>query len=160
MLSARDQGALDAVAAEVRKAAPVTVSTVAADLAGRDDVAGVVERAEAVGGPVDVLVNNAGVEETRRFDQRTPDDIATMTDVNLVAPMLLTRAVLPGMRERGRGHIVNIASIAGLLASAYEEPTCAPNSASRHRDSCGRYPPSGWAQRWQRRSSETFPRSC
>jgi short-subunit dehydrogenase len=122
MLSARDQVALDAVAAEVREAAPVAVSTVAADLADRDDVAGVVERAEAIGGPIDILVNNAGVEQTRRFDQRTPEDIATMTDVNLLAPMLLTRAVLPGMRERRRGHIVNIASIAGLMASAYEEP--------------------------------------
>ncbi|MEX1357408.1 MAG: SDR family NAD(P)-dependent oxidoreductase, partial [Gaiellaceae bacterium] len=58
-------------------------------------------------GPVDVLVNNAGIGET--------DDVQRLVAVNLVAPILLTRALLPGMLERGRGHVVNVASIAGFV---------------------------------------------
>ena len=49
------------------------------------------------------------------------DELAAMTEVNLLAPMVLTRAVLPGMIERGRGHVVNVSSMAGLIASAYQE---------------------------------------
>jgi short-subunit dehydrogenase len=58
-------------------------------------------------GPVDVLVNNAGIGET--------DDVQRLVAVNLVAPILLTQALLPGMLERGRGHVVNVASIAGFV---------------------------------------------
>jgi short-subunit dehydrogenase len=63
-------------------------------------------------GPVDVLVNNAGIGET--------SDVERLIAVNLVAPILLTRALLPGMLERGRGHIVNVASIAGFVGPREE----------------------------------------
>jgi short-subunit dehydrogenase len=63
-------------------------------------------------GPVDVLVNNAGIGET--------DDVQRLVAVNLVAPILLTRALLPGMLERGRGHVVNVASIAGFVGPREE----------------------------------------
>lgn len=65
-------------------------------------------------GPVDVLVNNAGAGWAGPFAE-TPD-VERLVAVNLVAPILLTRALLPGMLERGRGHIVNVASIAGFVA--------------------------------------------
>lgn len=64
-------------------------------------------------GPVDVLVNNAGAGWAGPFAE-TPD-VEGLVAVNLVAPLLLTRALLPGMLERGRGHIVNVGSIAGFV---------------------------------------------
>lgn len=121
VLAARSQEGLDAVADEVRAASGVTVWTLTVDLADRAQAAELVERAEAVAGSVDVLVNNAGLETAARPDEVTVDELATMTDVNLLAPMVLTRAALPGMLRRGRGHVVNVASVAGLLAAAYQE---------------------------------------
>ena len=121
VLAARSKDGLDAVADEVRSAAGVTVSKLTVDLGDRAQAAALVARAEKVAGCVDVLVNNAGREAAVRPDDVTVDELAAMTDVNLLAPMVLTRTVLPGMIERGRGHIVNVASVAGLLASAYTE---------------------------------------
>jgi short-subunit dehydrogenase len=122
VLVARNSADLEDVAAEARARYHVSVSVLPADLGNRDEVSTLIARAEHAGGPIDILVNNAGLETTRRFDVRPMDEIAAMTDVNLLAPMLLARNALPGMISRRRGHIVNIASIAGLLPSAYEEP--------------------------------------
>jgi short-subunit dehydrogenase len=122
VLAARSQDGLDAVAAEVRAATGVTVSTLTVDLRDRAQAATLVARAEQAAGRVDVLVNNAGMEATLRPDVADLDELAALTDVNLLAPMVLTRMVLPGMIERGRGHVVNVASVAGLIAVAYQEP--------------------------------------
>jgi 3-oxoacyl-[acyl-carrier protein] reductase len=64
----------------------------------------------------DVLVNNAGVITKKPLVQLTPDEWQEMMDVNVSALFHLTRLLLPGMIERKRGHIVNIASIAGRSA--------------------------------------------
>lgn len=69
---------------------------------------------EEVGG-VDILVNNAGVVVGKNFEDHTERDIEITLDVNAGAVMQVTRAFLPGMIRRGRGHIVNIASAAGLI---------------------------------------------
>ncbi|MBF6209996.1 SDR family NAD(P)-dependent oxidoreductase [Nocardia puris] len=121
-LAARSADRLDRVAAQIRDRHRVAVSTLPVDLNDRAQTTELVERAQSAAGPIDLLVNNAGVEASHRFDLRSFDDIATFTEVNLLAPMLLTRAVLPEMIARRRGHIVNMASIAGLLPAAYEEP--------------------------------------
>jgi short-subunit dehydrogenase len=122
VLAARSQDGLDAVADEVRAATGVTVSTLTVDLGDREQAAGLVARAEAAVGRVDILVNNAGLEAAYRPDEVPLEELGAMTDVNLLAPMVLVRTVLPGMVERGRGHVVNVASVAGLLALAYQEP--------------------------------------
>jgi short-subunit dehydrogenase len=121
VLAARSQDGLDAVAAEVRSATGVTVSTLTVDLGDREQAAALVARAEEIAGRIDVLVNNAGLEAAYRPDEVTFAELGAITDVNLLAPMVLTRAVLPGMIARGRGHVVNVSSVAGLLASAYSE---------------------------------------
>lgn len=64
----------------------------------------------------DVLVNNAGVMHKKPFIDLTPDEWAEMMDVNVNALYHVTRALLPGMIARGRGHVVNVASIAGRSA--------------------------------------------
>lgn len=76
-------------------------------------------------GPVDVLVNNAGIGPVERFEEQEPDKLLETMNTNLVGPMLLTRELVPGMIVRGRGHVVNVASLAGLTATAYCEAYCA-----------------------------------
>lgn len=118
-LSARSEEGLRAAADEVREAGGRAV-VLPADLSRREDVAGLARRAAEELEGVDVLVNNAGVTETSSYHRRDPDAIATAAEVNLLAPMLLTRHLLPGMVERGRGHVVNVASLAGKAGPPYE----------------------------------------
>jgi len=79
-------------------------------------------------GPVDLLVNNAGIEKYGHYQDIDLAVIEKTLRVNLWAPEVLTRLVLPGMVERRRGHIVNIASVAGKTAVPYN----AIYSSSKH----------------------------
>ena len=72
--------------------------------------------AEAAGA-VDVLVANAALPASGRVEDFDPDEIDRSIDVNLRAPIQLTRALLPGMLERGRGHVVLVSSLSGKVAS-------------------------------------------
>src|SRR3954451_7763826 len=106
LLTARRQEALEGLAAQLRSA-----EVVAADLAKRDDVAALPGRA----GRVDILVHNAGLPGSGRLESFSPDEIDRALDVNLRAGIMLTRALLPGMTERGRGHLVYVSSIGGKV---------------------------------------------
>ena len=89
----------------------------AADLCSPDDVEHLIARIEVdAGRPVDVLVNNAAIAVVDRCVDQDPDAIRRMFALNAVAPAQLTRQVLAGMLERGRGAIVNIGSFAGITA--------------------------------------------
>lgn len=79
-----------------------------------------IEAAVAAAGDVDVLVNNAGLQNVSPLAEFLPEKWQLLVDVMLVGPALMTRAVLPGMRARGYGRIVNIGSIHSLVASAYK----------------------------------------
>lgn len=79
------------------------------------DLAALPALVDAVG-PVDVLVNNAGVAHVGWYLDRTQEEIDQMTAVNLLAPMRLCRLVLPGMVERGLGQVVNVSSMAAVIA--------------------------------------------
>jgi uncharacterized protein len=68
-------------------------------------------------GAVDVLVANAALPASGRVEDFEPDQIDRALDVNLRAPIQLTRALLPGMLERGRGHVVLVSSLSGKVAS-------------------------------------------
>lgn len=120
-LTARSEEALAETAGRIAAETGRTVETVVADMSNPDAARLIAERVEARFGRIDVLVNNAGIESTRRYDRHEPSDIEEMVAVNLRAPMLLTRHVLPGMIARRRGHVVNVASVGGLIAAAYEE---------------------------------------
>jgi short-subunit dehydrogenase len=109
LVSGRRRDALDELAAGLAQPAEVLV----ADLAERG-AAG--ELAEAAGA-VDVLVANAALPASGRVEDFEPDEIDRALDVNLRAPMQLTRALLPGMLERGRGHVVFVSSLSGKAAS-------------------------------------------
>jgi short-subunit dehydrogenase len=84
-----------------------------ADLAERDGPARLAEAA----GAVDVLVANAALPASGRLEEFEPEEIDRALDVNLRAPVQLARAVLPGMLERGQGHLVFVSSLSGKAAS-------------------------------------------
>lgn len=109
-LIARSAGLLEAVAA----AFPGRARAVAHDLAASDP-AGWLPAAEASFGPVDILVNAAGCQVIARFADVTPAAADEMTAVNFRAPVRLVRFVLPSMRARGAGAIVNVSSIGAEL---------------------------------------------
>ena len=97
------------------------LACITVDVAQEAAVIAAFERA----GPVDILINNAGQAQAAPF---THTDMALwqrMLDVNLTGVFLCTRAVLPGMLERGYGRIVNIASTAGQIGYAYVAAYCA-----------------------------------
>jgi short-subunit dehydrogenase len=98
---------------------PDRVTAVVGDVTNEDDRSTMVADAEAAFGPLDVLVNNAGIESVLAFDRYTEDDIHAIIQVNLDAPIQLTRLVVPGMLARKRGHIVHVASLAGKAAVPY-----------------------------------------
>ncbi|TJZ79669.1 SDR family NAD(P)-dependent oxidoreductase [Rhodococcus oryzae] len=128
VVTGRRVDALDATAAALR-ATGARADSVPADLADLDATGALLERAERSFGPIDVLVNNAGVENVAAFTALTPEELTAMVDVNLSAPMLLTRHVLPGMLARGRGHVVFISSTAGKYGPAFSEPYAATKAA-------------------------------
>jgi hypothetical protein len=72
-------------------------------------------------GGIDLLVNNAGGDPLREFHTITIEENLRTLQLNLTAPLALSHAVLPGMLDRGRGHIVNISAMAGRVAFPYTE---------------------------------------
>jgi NAD(P)-dependent dehydrogenase (short-subunit alcohol dehydrogenase family) len=80
-------------------------------------------------GTIDVLVNNAGVMPSGRFLEQSPGLLAAQMDINYWGIVHGLRAVLPGMIERRRGHVVNVASMAGKVAIAGLAPYCASKAA-------------------------------
>ena len=87
-----------------------------ADLADAESTVALAEAALAAGG-VDVLVNNAGLQHVAPVDEFPDEEWSRLLQVMLTAPFLLTKRLLPAMKERGWGRIVNMASIHGLVAS-------------------------------------------
>ncbi len=117
-LSGRQAAPLDELCDELR-ARGARAETVLADLSDLAQAALLVEQAEAAIGPIDLLVSNAGLELPAAYPAFTDDELAAITRVNLVAPMVLARHALPGMLARGRGHIVTVSSLAGRGGNAY-----------------------------------------
>jgi len=120
-VTGRREEALNAVVTELRSLG-IRAEVLTVDLNDLAQAEGLIERAERALGPVDVLVNNAGVEYCSAFDQAPRNELLETVSVNLTAPMLLTHAALPGMLDRGRGHVVFMASAAGKIGPAFEAP--------------------------------------
>lgn len=79
-------------------------------------------------GPVDILINNAGISFRSVVEHMTEEDELLQMNTNYFGPMALIRLVLPSMRAKGRGKIINISSVSGMLAM----PTMASYSASKY----------------------------
>ena len=91
-----------------------------ADLASMEETTALGRRAVEVQGHVDILVNNAGLQHIAPVEDFPDEEWARLVQIMLVAPFQLTKAVVPGMKGRGWGRIVNISSIHGLVASPYK----------------------------------------
>jgi NAD(P)-dependent dehydrogenase (short-subunit alcohol dehydrogenase family) len=109
VLVARDAGRLDSAASGMRRCGGV-VACVSADLASRDEVARAAASAEAAFGPVDILVNCAGVNIRPPLASLSVEDWDTTIAVNLTAPFLLGQRFGPSMAARGFGRIINVTS--------------------------------------------------
>jgi short-subunit dehydrogenase len=124
VLVGRDAAAVSAACSEVfavgGRADPILF-----DLAAPAGHEAVIDRARAILGRIDVLVNNAGVSSFESFERQTPESIARIAATNLVAPMLLARAVLPHLAPGAR--IVNVGSMFGSIGF----PHCAVYSGTK-----------------------------
>ena len=108
VLNARGSDVLEATAASIRDAYGVAVTTVAADITIEAGQAAVL----AAAGDVDILVTNAGGPPPGMWTDWDRDDFIAAFDANLLTPIALIKALLPGMMARGWGRIVNITSVA------------------------------------------------
>jgi short-subunit dehydrogenase len=122
VLSGRDSKQLAATAETVVDSDPYCLP---ADLSDGAEVVRLAAEADRLGNGVDVLVNVAGAVHVDPFDRLSDDDIEAQLFVNLTAPLILVRRLLPGMLDRRRGHVVLIGSLAGLVGGAYQAPYAA-----------------------------------
>lgn len=106
--------AAEETAAAIRNAGG-EAATAPGDVSSEDDVRQIISAAREAFGEVEILVNNAGIAQQKRFVDLTAEDFDRMISVHLRGTFLCTRAVLPGMLDKGEGIVVNIASQLGQI---------------------------------------------
>ena len=116
-----------AKAAEALTAEGIAASVAPFDVTDADAVAARVADVERGLGPVDILVNNAAMNHRKHLEEFTPDEWRTLMAANLDGPFLVTRALLPAMKARRRGKIINVCSLAADLG----RPNIVPYAASK-----------------------------
>ena len=115
-LLARSRDGLEQLRAELRGKCEV----VTADVTSPEQVAAAVAQVAAALGPIDVLVNNAGIGLYGAFLDTEADEVDRIMRTNFMGVVHVLKAVLPGMVERRRGHVVNVGSIAGRIGAPFE----------------------------------------
>jgi short-subunit dehydrogenase len=128
VLLARSIDKLELLQKDLQQKYQVNVDVFQLDVSNTDQVQEVFKQIFAAIGRIDILVNNAGFGVFREAHAATIDEIKGMFNVNVVGLMACTSMVLPKMRERRFGHIINIASQAGKIAT----PKSSVYSASKH----------------------------
>jgi short-subunit dehydrogenase len=133
---ARRQARLDDTVARCQRWSPTSLALVAdvADRATCERIAGVA--AVRGGGPVEILVNNAGISPPEQPLRHAADDVERVVGINFLAAVYLAGAVLPAMVERGRGSIVNVTSVSGYVPNP-GEPAYGASKAALSRWSHG-----------------------
>ena len=104
----------------VAPAGPAGIEWLALDVCDDAAVASGVARVIEAAGRIDVLVNNAGIGIAGAVEDTTPEDLVRQLDTNLLGPLRMVRAVVPHMRERGSGRIVQISSLAGRIGVPFQ----------------------------------------
>ena len=128
VLLARSVDKLQSLKTELEQSYKVSIIVRSLDVANTDAITDVFNEVMAEMGHVDILVNNAGFGVFRHAHEANLDEIKAMFEVNVIGLMACTSLVLPSMRRRGSGHIINIASQAGKIAT----PKSSVYSATKH----------------------------
>jgi short-subunit dehydrogenase len=119
VLVARSAGPLERIASEIQ-AAGGKARAMPTDVGDSRAAVALLDRVASELGGVDVLVNNAGVNYRGAVEERNAEELAEIIAVNLTAPILMSQAVLPHLRKRRGGAIVNVASLAGRVPLPHE----------------------------------------
>ncbi len=127
VLAARRLDRLESLAAEI-SGRGVRALAVKCDVTEASDLEACQEAVEREFGRCDVLINNAGIPGGGRFEDLSVEQVERVIRVNVLGVMLCTKAFLPMMLGRGRGHIVNVASLSGRFAT----PGASVYTASKH----------------------------
>ena len=132
LLAARRADKLSEVASSALHGGAQAVHTISLDVRDRKAVQQAIDTLPAEWAPIDVLVNNAGLSRgLEKLYVGNPDDWDEMIDTNVKGLLYVTRAVVPGMVERGRGHVVNLGSVAGEITYPNGAVYCASKAAER-----------------------------
>ncbi|NDV02382.1 glucose 1-dehydrogenase [Pseudoroseicyclus tamaricis] len=122
VLNGRNEAALEEAAAAIPGA-----RTLAFDVADRAAVSAAVTLFEEEVGAIDILVNNAGVQHRAPLEAFPPEEFARLMEINVTGVFNVSQCVAPHMLARGRGRIINVASVNSMLA----RPTIAPYTATK-----------------------------
>jgi NADP-dependent 3-hydroxy acid dehydrogenase YdfG len=132
LLAARRAEKLATVAAEALQRGAEAIHTINLDVRDRKAVEQAISALPTEWAPIDILVNNAGLSRgLEKLYKGSIDDWEEMLDTNVKGLLYVTRAVVPGMVERGRGHIINLGSTAGEITYPGGAVYCATKAAER-----------------------------
>ncbi len=130
VLSARRQDRLDALASQLQQAFGTDCHVLPLDVRDREAVSEAVAALPAAWGEIDILINNAGLSRgLDKAHEASLDDWEEMIHTNVLGLMYVTRAIVPGMVARGRGHIINMSSVAGVSVYPRGNGYCASKFA-------------------------------
>ncbi|BAZ50015.1 short-chain dehydrogenase/reductase SDR, HetN [Nostoc sp. NIES-4103] len=121
---ARSQQGLDQLSTEVKALGGHWLG-IKYDLSNVEDLPSLVQQINRLAGPIDILINNAGIEIYKNFQDYSTSELQSVLTINLLSGMELTRLLLPTMLHQKRGHIINIASLSGKKGNAYNSIYCA-----------------------------------
>jgi len=124
-IASRNRADCEQAAADLSKETGRKIIGLGADVSQQSDVTKLVEDCQRLLGPIDILINNAGVNIRGPSHELSEADWNTVIDVNLKAPFLLSRALAPAMAARGWGRIVNLGSIMSVVALPGRAPYAA-----------------------------------
>jgi len=132
LLAARRKERLDALKPELSAAGAAEVHSIQLDVRIREQVENAITALPAAWQAIDILVNNAGLSRgLDKLQEGDPEDWDEMIDTNVKGLLYVTRAVVPGMVDRGAGHIVNLGSTAGEITYPKGAVYCATKAAER-----------------------------
>ncbi|WP_138505664.1 SDR family NAD(P)-dependent oxidoreductase [Nostoc sp. PA-18-2419] len=114
----RSKSGLDAICTQIKALGGKAIS-IPFDIKNMAELSTLKQQINKIVGPVDILINNAGIENYQDFVDYSLEDLQSILTINLLAAIELTRLFLPSMLERRGGHIVNIASLAGKKGVPY-----------------------------------------